>query len=107
MTNQPRSSRVAAAVERPAPDIPVTTTNSLIASPVLRPPALRIASYTARPTSSGSQDRARSSSSDAARTALTPPSSLTRRALRAGPRPGDVVEDAARSSACRAARGGR
>ena len=30
MTNQPTSSRAAAAVERPAPDIPVTTTNSLI-----------------------------------------------------------------------------
>ena len=29
MTNQPRSSRDAAAVERPAPDIPVTTRNSL------------------------------------------------------------------------------
>ena len=30
MTNQPTSSRAAAAVDRPAPDIPVTTTNSLI-----------------------------------------------------------------------------
>ncbi len=42
MTNQPRSSRVAAAVERPAPDMPVTTRNSLIAPqsrPSGRPPA--------------------------------------------------------------------
>src|ERR1700728_829509 len=31
MTNQPMSSKVAAAVERPAPDIPATTRNSLIA----------------------------------------------------------------------------
>ena len=30
MTNQPTSSSAAAAVERPAPDIPVTTANSLI-----------------------------------------------------------------------------
>ena len=31
MTNQPTSSSAAAAVDRPAPDMPVTTTNSLIA----------------------------------------------------------------------------
>src|SRR5690606_10655993 len=44
--------------------------------------------YTATATSSGSHDSAFSSSSDARFTPATPPSSLVRRFLRAGPRPG-------------------
>ena len=41
MTNQPRSSREAAAVERPAPDIPVTTRNSLTGSTMSSSTGLR------------------------------------------------------------------
>ena len=53
MTNQPRSSRDAAAVERPAPDIPVTTRNSLTGYQPLAHAVVH-----REPTGSGSQDSA-------------------------------------------------
>src|ERR1039458_10034840 len=41
MTNQPKSSSAAETVERPAPDMPVTSTTSLIAHTCLRGPRTR------------------------------------------------------------------
>ena len=58
-----------------------TTIIALIGTPAVRTRRGR------RATSSGSQERVRSSSRDAARTARPPPSALTRRARRAGPVP--------------------
>ena len=113
MTNQPRSSSVAPAVDRPAPDMPVTTRYSLIDPPL---PAVRgvhlglrgvcSRSYTAAPTSAGNQDRPKSSSFDTARRAARPPNCSIRRSRRFGPSPPDPVQRARRSSACRAGCGG-
>ena len=48
--------------------------------------------YTARATASGSHGSATSSSSVSSRSFFTEPNSLSRRCLRVGPEPGDVVE---------------
>src|ERR1039457_2493744 len=57
MTNQPRSSNVAAAVERPAPDIPTRIRYSAIGS--IFPSARRVAAQSEAATTAGSRTRAR------------------------------------------------
>ena len=95
MTNQPTSSSAAAAVERPAPDIPVTTTNSLTPHRPL-PTSLAHALVHGETDAVGQPGQGLELLERRRPHRVDPAQLLDQAGLAGRPETGDVVEDAAR-----------
>src|SRR6516165_3139436 len=94
MTNQPTSSNAAAAVERPAPDIPVTTANSLIAPLLSWSPSLAHALIDGESDAVWQPRRCQQFLQGCRTDGVHPAELLDQARLAVGAQAGDVVENA-------------